>query len=71
MIFIHKDDLISKFQTNMEYRNLSSHTLKMYSYYVYLFLNYVKTKDYHDYNLQDSLNFVVYMKNKHSYKPQS
>lgn len=68
---MYKDDLISKFQTNMEYRNLSSHTLKMYSYYVSLFLNYVQTKDYHDYNLQDALNFVVYMKNEHNYEPQS
>ena len=68
---MHKDDLISTFQINMEYRNLSTNTLKMYSYFVSLFLDYTSVKDCSDYTLQDAINFMIHLKIDNNYEPQS
>ena len=66
---MHKDDLLNRFIFLMEYRNLSKHTLKMYSYYVSLFLDTVPDKEPADITLDDALHFVVQLKK--TYSPQS
>ena len=42
---MHKDEALQQFSVMMDYRNLSPHTLKMYSFYVSKFLDFFEHKD--------------------------
>lgn len=67
--FMHKDEALQQFTVMMDYRNLSPHTLKMYSFYVSKFLDFFEHKDILTLTVSDAQKYVSSLKD--SYSPQS
>ena len=68
---MRKDEALMQFERVLKLRRLSPNTIKMYMYYVSLFLNSTNKADVLDCDLNDAQSFVAELIDVHSYRPLS
>lgn len=63
---MRKDECLNKFRFMLEFRDLSSHTVSMYTWILSQFLDYFPDKDYSTLTVDDALQFVVSLKGNYA-----
>lgn len=66
-----KDDALLLFRNNLEFRNLSPNTVRMYSWYVSVFLDRYPLINPGSLSLVEAQEHVLFLKNEIGYKPSS
>ena len=68
---MNKDEALMRFGYVMKLRNLSPHTIKMYTYYISEFLDSTGKSDVTKCDLSDAQSFIIQLTDERGYKPLS